>query len=59
MVVIRAEQSYDDWSADRSLRFRDIVLYLLVEAYLAAHPGRGGARAHMERVVARVVPRDL
>lgn len=59
LVIVRAEQSFDDWAADRSLRFRDIALYLLVEAYLKAHPGRGGARAHMERVVARLIPREL
>lgn len=58
-ILIRAEQSFDDWSADRSVKFRDVALYLLVDAYLAAHPGRGGARVHMERVVARVIPRDL
>ena len=58
-VLRRAEQSVADWDADRELRFRDVVLYVITEEYLRAHPQRQGARSRMAKTVARVIPRNL
>lgn len=59
LVLRRAEQSFSDWSSDRDLRFRDVVLYVVIEEWMRNHLTRVGARTHMERVVARAIPGDL
>ena len=58
-ILRRAEQSQGNWESDRDLRYQDVVLYVIVEEYLRRHPSRLGARANMERVVARNVARHL
>ena len=59
MILRKAEQSYSDWGADRDLRFRDVVFYVVVDEYIQAHGERLGAQVPMERVVSRTIPRDL
>ncbi len=58
-ILRRSLESASDWEADRELRYRDVVLYTIVEEYIARHPERRGARARMGRAVARVIARDL
>jgi len=58
-VLRRAQQSVSDWEADRDLRFRDVVLYVIVDDYLRAHPERHGARSRMVRTVGRIVAQEL
>lgn len=60
-LVRRAEESFADWPAERAVRFRDVVHYLIFDEYL--HQGQGKAReatkTNMGAVVARVIPEEL
>lgn len=58
-VLRRAEQSFSDWSSDRDLRFRDVVLCLVFEEWSRDNQVRVGAQTHMERVVSRIIPRNI
>jgi hypothetical protein len=55
-VLRRAEQSFIDWRDDRDLLYRDVVLYVVADAYMRLHPGRHGAHASMANIVTRVIP---
>ena len=58
-TVTRAHRSFCEWPVERELRFRDVVLYALVDEYLRSHPTHVGTRTNMSRIVARVVPVEL
>lgn len=58
-LLHRAEQSMSAWESGQSLRFRDVVLYVVFDDYQRAHPDRHGARSRMGRTVARVIPAAL
>lgn len=58
-ILRRAEESFIDWPTERDLRFRDVVLFMVVDNYLRSHPARHGVEAQMGYVVARVIPKDL
>jgi hypothetical protein len=58
-ILRRAAQSFVDWDSDRDLRFRDVVIYLVADGYVRAHPERHGARSRMARTAARIIPREL
>ncbi len=58
-VLERAEQSVSDWDTDRDLRFFDVVLYVVSDDYLRAHPERHGARSRIAQTVGRVISRHL
>lgn len=58
-ILARAAQSFVDWNTDRDLRFRDVVLYLIVDDYVRSHPGRHGVVARMGSAVAQVVANTL
>ena len=54
-LVNQAEDSYCEWPRKRSLRYRDLVSYI-VTYDLIRDGSRGGVRADVARLVARVVP---
>jgi hypothetical protein len=54
-LVNQAEESYCEWPRKRSLRYRDLVSYI-VTYDLIRDGARGGVQANVARVVARVVP---
>jgi hypothetical protein len=58
-ILRRAAQSFVDWDSDRDLRFRDVVIYLVADDYVRAHPERHGARSRMARTAARTIPREI
>ena len=58
-LVRRAEESFTDWPADRELRFRDVVHYLIFDEYVHLATAREGTRTNMGLVVARVIPDDI
>jgi hypothetical protein len=58
-VLRRALESRSNWDSHEDVKLRDVALYLIVEEYLRRHPERLGARAQLERVVARTIPEDL
>jgi hypothetical protein len=58
-VLRRAEQSVSDWEANRDLPIRDLVLYLIVDGHLRAHPERHGARSRMARTVRKAYCPEL
>jgi hypothetical protein len=58
-ILRRAAQSFVDWDSDRDLRFRDVVIYLVADGYVRAHPERRGARSRMARTAARTIPREI
>jgi YHS domain-containing protein len=58
-MLNRAEQSFAQWPAQRDLRFADVVHYLAVEEFLAAHGETHWTHAHMGRVVAARIPSKL
>jgi hypothetical protein len=56
----RARESYVDWtSVDRGLGFRDVVMYLVVNAYMRAHPECIGVTPAMTGTIVRAVARNL
>jgi hypothetical protein len=55
-VLLRAEQSFCEWPAERALRFRDVVSYIVVSEYLRDHRASPGTQSNMVNVVARTVP---
>jgi hypothetical protein len=57
-VLVRAEQSFASWPAERTLTFGDVVHYLAVSEYLASNSCIG-TRINMGRIVAGRIPRDL
>ena len=58
-VVRRAEESFTDWPAERELRFRHVVHYLIFEEYTRVGKAREGTRTNMGIVVARIVPEEI
>jgi hypothetical protein len=68
-VPRRAEDSFCNWPADRDLRFRNVVLYVAINAYLRSHitasprhrsrrpdTGEGRSQCHSHGSVARWNP---
>ncbi len=58
-LLLQALESFCDWPAVRALRLRDLVQYLVIRDYLAAHRESVGTRTNMARIVARLVPAEL
>jgi len=58
-LVRRAEESFTDWPADRELKFRDVVHYLIFDECMRLGTAREGTKTNMGVVVARVIPDDL
>jgi hypothetical protein len=58
-VVRRAEESFADWPAERTVRFRDVVHYLIFDEYLHAGKAREATKTNMGAVVARVIPEEF
>jgi hypothetical protein len=58
-IVRRAEESFADWPAERAVRFRDVVHYLIFDEYTHAGKAREATRTNMGAVVARVIPEEL
>lgn len=54
-----AEESFASWPTPRDLKFADVVHWLAIEEFLAAHPGVRWTQAQIGRVVARRIPRQL
>lgn len=59
LTLRRAEESYAQWPVERELTFRDLVAYIAVTDYLAAHPEVGGVRSDVLEAVARAIPAEL
>ena len=57
-VLVRAEESFAAWPAERDLTFSDVVHYLAVSEYLAVGD-RTATRIHMGHVVSRLIPQNL
>ena len=58
-LVRRAEESFADWPAERAVRFRDVVHYLIFDEYLHQGKAREATRTNMGAVVARIIPEEL
>jgi YHS domain-containing protein len=58
-VLRAAEESFASWPASRDLNFRDVVHYLAVSEFLAAHPESRWLHADMRRIVQSSIPREL
>lgn len=58
-LVRRAEESFADWPAERAVRFRDVVHYLIFDEYLHAGKAREATKTNMGGVVARIIPEEL
>ena len=58
-VLRAAEESFASWPASRELNFRDVVHYLSVSEFLAAHPESRWLHADMRRIVQSAIPREL
>jgi hypothetical protein len=54
-----AYESYAHWPADRSLTLCDVIHYLAVNEFLAAHTGEKGTRTAMGQIVASQIPHTL
>lgn len=58
-LLTRAEQSFAIWPITRALCYRDVVHYIAVSQFIAAHPGARWVYADIKRVVDRLVASDL
>lgn len=58
-LLLRVLESFCDWPSGRELRLRDLVQYLAIRDYLAAHRESVGTRTNMARIIARLVPAEL
>jgi YHS domain-containing protein len=58
-LIKKAESSFASWPVQRELRFRDVVHFIAVSEYLAAHSESSWIHANVGREVALNVPRDL
>jgi hypothetical protein len=58
-IVRQAKESFADWPVERSLRFRDVVSYLVFDEYLRSVGTRRGTRTQIGHVVARVIPKEI
>jgi YHS domain-containing protein len=58
-VLQHAKQSFAIWPVERELTFRDVVHYLAVQEFVAAHPDARWVVADMKRVVDAVIPAHL
>lgn len=58
-VLERAESSFARWPEERPLRFRDVVLYLVVHGCLNADPGAIGIRSSLATIVADEIPEEI
>jgi hypothetical protein len=58
-VVRRAEESFADWPAERAVRFRDVVHYLIFDEYVHTGKVREATKTNMGGVIARVIPEEL
>jgi hypothetical protein len=54
-----AEESFAAWPTQRDLKFADVVHYLAIEEFLAAHPETSWTQTHMGRIVTARIPRRL
>jgi hypothetical protein len=57
-ILVRAEQSFATWPANRELRFSDVVHYLAVSEYLV-FGNRTSTRIDMRRQISDRIPRHL
>ena len=58
-LLADVEYSCCQWPSERTLKFRDIVLYVITLDYLHSHPTRVGMLTDVRRLVARVIPKEL
>ena len=58
-LVLHAAESFADWPVDRSVTFRDVVQYLIVERELRRSTDDDDVRETVIDVVATIVPEDL
>jgi hypothetical protein len=58
-LVRRAEESFTDWPRDRTLKFRDVVHYLVFYEYTLLDQARRGTMTNMGVAVAKVIPEDI
>ncbi len=58
-LIKRAESSFASWPVQRDLRFRDVVHFIAVSEYLAAHGESSWIHANVGHEVAMHVPRDM
>jgi len=58
-MLARAEESFASWPAQRDLKFADVVHYLAIEEFLAAHRNSHWTQVDMGHVVAARIPRQL
>jgi hypothetical protein len=58
-IVRRAAESFADWPAERAVRFRDVVQYLIFEEYMRAGTAREATKTNMGVVVAHVIPEEF
>src|SRR5882757_7280287 len=58
-VLRRAYQRFCEWPFERKLRFRDVVHYVVIDAYLRSPLANLGTHTDMGRVVARLIPYHL
>ena len=59
VVLERAESSFASWPAERPLRFRDVVQYLVARECLAVDPTAPGIRLRLAAIVAEEIPAEL
>ena len=59
VVLERAESSFASWPAERPIRFRDVVQYLVAGECLAAAPTAPGIRLRLAAIVAEEIPAEL
>ncbi len=58
-ILERAQESFAEWPARRELTFCDVVHYLSVTEFFAAHQRQQWTHSNMTSVVASLVPHDL
>jgi len=58
-VIRHAEESFADWPAERDLKFRHVVHYLIFDEYTHRAATRAATRTNIGDVVARIIPKGL
>jgi hypothetical protein len=58
-LLLHATQSYAQWPVDRPLNLRDVIHYLVVQEYLAAHQQASWLEQNLKRIVDSAVPHEL
>ena len=59
MILRRAENSFAMWPHERDLIFRDVVQYLVISEYFDTYRNRAGTATNMNKIIARVIPKEL